>query len=567
VADAGWFRDPQDPSAEMYYDGQAWTGHRRPAPPVQWPAPATPATPQWPAPATPAAPQWTAPSPHAPGYAPGAQPAAQAGGWPQPGAQGAWAPGPAAGAWAPPGTAPWPAPGTAPKRSTRRPLILALVAVVVVAAGLITWLAWPDAAPKLTYQGQAIAAPADVLTTAETSLAALVKSRHGVQDSATRCYYTQPKTPASGAKKSDIEDKLRCGPVLFVDGEATKTYLVVPLAAGSSSGGKVTLTPQRSLTGLEPVAIDNTLRLVRPDDKSAPDGSDGLKVPTPPAAAKDLLTTASLGPTSAPPSLDHARIVGKNAGVTLEAAGPIDRYAAGDDARSAPPGQQLIAFQLSYGEGDVSASGSARASVEVIGGATRPVPETTGSDEWVIVAIPTSGSAQLRFTDDNYTQTLSLPDGKPGATNLAVLSREHRTAVIGKTASVPMRYSEGSNSANVTFHASAGLASLDYWIPGHEDKHAKDATHAILSVEVDYTDPDAPGKTFGFDPELLRLKLPNGTTIQSRNVASGNKIFDVFDVPASFTKGTLEIRGSEKVDKVTVQVQKTVSFVVSIPAG
>ena len=547
MADAGWFPDPQYPGSEVFFDGQAWTQQRRPA------QPPTAAPTSWDAP--PAAPTLAMPvvDPHA--YPPSAyQPA----GHEQTGYPPAYPPGPEA-AWQPPPPAP------APRRN-RKPLLLALVAVAALAAGLITWLAWPDDAPNLTFEGKEIAAPADVLTKAESGVDALVASRHGAANADTRCYYAHHKDAAAGTKKSDVDAKLRCGPVLFVDGDAAKAYLAVPLSS-DSTGGKVTLTAQQPLTGLDPEAVDDTLELVRPDGKSAPDGSGGLTVPDPPAADKDVLTSASLGSAAAPATLSDARIVGKTTGFTLTAAGEVKRYGSGDDARSAPKGQKLVAFQLDYGAGDVSGSGAARAGLVVDGGSPRTVPDTTGTDDWVIAAVPTSGSAVLQLADGGYRQSLSLPDGKPGSGNLAVLGRRHRTAVITKSASVPIHLSNGSGSADVTFHARASFASLDFWIPGHTDKHAKDANHAILSVRLNYTDTASPGQTFGFDPQLLQLRLPSGGVIRSRNVATGNKIYDVFDVPADFTKGTVQVSGTEKVSGVTVRVRKTVSFPVSIPAG
>jgi hypothetical protein len=148
-----------------------------------------------------------------------------------------------------------------------------------------------------------------------------------------------------------------------------------------------------------------------------------------------------------------------------------------------------------------------------------------------------------------------------------VLARTHRTGLVSKTASVAVRLSNGSNSADVTFHAAATIASLDFWAPGHESTHARDAQHAILSVRLNYTDAKRPGKTYGFDPQLLHLLLPDGTSVRARNVATGNFIFNVYDVPAGFTRGTIRISGSERVDGVTLKVGKAVDFPVSIAAG
>ena len=54
---------------------------------------------------------------------------------------------------------------------------------------------------------------------------------------------------------------------------------------------------------------------------------------------------------------------------------------------------------------------------------------------------------------------------------MLVLARTHRTALIGKTFDVPIRLTRGSQTVNVTFHASASLALLDYWPPARTSLH------------------------------------------------------------------------------------------------
>jgi hypothetical protein len=292
-----------------------------------------------------------------------------------------------------------------------------------------------------------------------------------------------------------------------------------------------------------------------------------LAVPDPPPGAKDLVTSSTLGPVAAPKSLTGARVLGKSTGFTLNAAGEVPRYGVGDDARSAPAGQKLIAFQLDYTQGDVSATAAAPVQLVVDGGSPKALPETSGADEWVVVALPKAGSALLRLSDGGYVQTLSLPDGKPGAANLAVLARRHRNGSVRRTVSIPARISNGNGSANLTFRARISLASIDFWAPGHDTVHAPDARHAILSTNLTYTDSGSPGTVFGFEPALLRLRLPGGQTLRPRNIAKGNRIFNVFTVPATFTSGTLQVTGSERVDGVTLRIERTASFPITIPAG
>ncbi|MCW2598122.1 MAG: hypothetical protein JWP39_4010, partial [Jatrophihabitans sp.] len=175
--------------------------------------------------------------------------------------------------------------------------------------------------------------------------------------------------------------------------------------------------------------------------------------------------------------------------------------------------------------------------------------------------------AVLQLTDAGYTQTLTLPGGKAGSKNIAVLARNHRTAYIGTSASVPIHLSNGNGSANVTFQATLSFVSLDFWIPGHENQHPTGPGNAILSLRLSYTDSANPGSSYGFDPQLLRLTLPSGRVLQARNVAGGDKISDVFEVPGDYSHGTLQITGTENVDGITVQVTSPKSFKVTIPAG
>lgn len=202
----------------------------------------------------------------------------------------------------------------------------------------------------------------------------------------------------------------------------------------------------------------------------------------------------------------------------------------------------------------------------VPGAAARPIPEANRGS-WIVAAVPTAGTAQLSLTDGGYIQTLSLPDGKPGANNIAVVTRAHRSSFVFKSFSVPVKLSKKGASASLTLHARATLASLDYWIPGHDTQHASTPKNAILSISLEYTRSGSATTRYGFDPQVVQLKLPNGQVIHARNVAASGKIDDVFEVPANFTKGALQIAGSERQQGVTLSVKKTSGFTISIPAG
>ena len=247
----GWYPDPQDAASVRYFDGQAWTEHRRPAP-AQWSAPPT-----------------------------------------NPSTAGAWS-APPAQPWAPPpgGWVPQPVPGG---KRRRTPFIIGLVIVLVLAGGAVAaWQLLKPSPPSLTYQGQKIANAAALLSHADADLATEVSSRHGTKSPDSRCYFTRPTSPSGTAKKSDVSQTLVCGPVLFVDGNAADEYLSYSLTATGTSGGATTLTVSDDPTNPDPQPLPTATRLSRPDNKTAPAGPGGLAVPHPPAAAANTLVSATL---------------------------------------------------------------------------------------------------------------------------------------------------------------------------------------------------------------------------------------------------------------------------------
>lgn len=613
MAEAGWYPDQRNPGSELYWDGQSWTGQRRPAGggggapvpqrrgggshragggqvPAQ-PAQETRVNPVFrDRPQQPAAPQGGPPAQQsgqgAAGQgdttrierpAPGPYGAApwQQGGAPAYGAQQGYvgqgyaqgygrAPGHGPGG---PGAPGGPG-GAAPRRGRRKPLVIGGVAIVLLlAAGLVTWLVWPSSSPSLTYNGKTISNASGVLSGAETSLDSTVKSRHGVESSDTRCYYAKSANPPKGTTKSDVQNTLYCGPVLFVDGSTSAEYLKVPITSTGTSGGNATLSAQKDISTLQPVAVGGDVVLTRPDGKKPPAGNGGLSVPKPPPAAKNSLVATSLGSTPAPGKPAQAVMEGSSRKVTLVAAGEISRYGRGDDARSAPPGQKLLAFQLQYGFGALSTDTSGALVKLVVDGTARDIPQASG-DQYDVAAVPSSSTVAVQLTDHGVTQTLALPGGQPGPNNLLVLARTHRTALIGQTFDVPIRLTRGSQTVNATFHASASLASLDYWPPANTALHPSAPDKGFLTVRVNYTTTDEPGKTFGFDPGILTLKLASGAVLHARNIAPNGKISNVFEVPADFTSGTVSISGSEQVSGgITLTVRSAKSFPVTLQAG
>ncbi|MDQ2749871.1 MAG: DUF2510 domain-containing protein [Actinomycetota bacterium] len=543
---AGWFTDPQDLTMLRYYDGQAWTEHQRPgAAPT---APAQPAPSLWP-------PEQTAPLPSVEP----AQPGHAAWGLPEQVAQPVqpvvptWPPTPAAGAWQQPGGGGHPPHYRLPARnSRRRPLIIGLVAILVaglLAGGYFAFL--KDDAPKITYQGAKIKDASGVLTSAEHSLDGIVDKRHGAKADDTRCYYAIPKAQPAGAKKTDIDTNLRCGPVLFVDGDPAGQYLKFPVTR--SGGAKpVSLTAATTPLTDVPVSADD-VTLQRPDGKKAPSGAGGLKVPAPPAAAADAIVAADIGSEPVPAAPKGAVMGSWSGGVHVTNLGPVIRYGKGDDARSAPPGQKLIAFAGTGAEGnDLRSTDLTSSAIVVVDGASPLAVPAAASGQYVVVAVPTGAKVvDLVLRDNGLNQTLSLLDGKPGSGNVTVLARQNRETAKAATAKVVFTFSPGvvfaDNSTGTTENATVTLRLADLSYRNTDQAKPVTATRpdaAIMHVSVNYVSAHDKG-TFGFPAGLLTFTPAGGKPVHARNISTtAGRIYNVFEVPGNVTTGTLTISGA-----------------------
>jgi hypothetical protein len=612
MSEAGWYPNPHDPTTLRYYDGQQWTEHihavhgaggptetaaghpTQAAPPetsapepishpggqletgASWPAAATqhPVVEQT-APYSPVEQQTTQYPPieqQTAQYPPVGQPTAQ---YPQvqpqpygqPGYQQTeqYPAGPPQTGY--PQTYPPAAPyQTPPKKRRRALLVVAVVVVLAVAAGAAWYLLRPDK-PKLTFAGKDIQDASKVLDSAETTMSALVKERHGASSDSTRCYFAVPKHPSGAAKKTDVDSHLRCGPVLFVDGDPNAQYLQY-LLTSAPAGDSVALTvaPQPSSPNPSPIG---DFDLKRPDGKGPPAGIGGLTVPAPPAAERDVFTTSDLGPVTTPAaSAATALMVGRDTGVKLVSAGYVARYGSGDEARSAPAGERLVAFKISQLDGDLGAQSMwSELTVAVEGKSPQPVPQPESASDFEVIAVPASTPAQLTLTDGGYSQTLSLPDGRPGSTNLAVLARKNRDATVNKSLPVPISLSSGSASRATTFTTTLTSVNLDFWSTKKPTLHASAPDKALLTIDMTFTSAVFGSGTFGFPTALLALKLPSGATVKAQNVAPAGSILNVFEVPANITTATIVATGTETEEGVLFTVPSAVSFPFSIAAG
>ena len=479
---------------------------------------------------------------------------------------------------------PYGAPGSGGPGKGRRFGIIGLIVVIVVgllAGGYFVFLK-KDSAAALSYNGKKINQPAGVLTAGEADLAAIIKARHGAAAATTRCYFAVPKTPAAGATKSDIDPALRCGPVLFVDGDASQSYLSLALTAGAASNDGVTLTPATAAQSLDPQQVPGTLTLERPDKAAPPAGSGGLTVPAPPPAAADFLGSVSLGNSSVPAAPANAVIGSKNGGVRLATLGPIPRYGAGDDARSAPTGQKLIAFSVANAPTTSGkASTTAAVVLHVVVGSSAPRLVSAGGGAPIVLAVPTTATdASLQLTDAGITQSISLLTGQPAPTNILVGQRANHAQTISRNLPLNWHWVGPSDTINRPSRLQVNDATLSYWglTTSSTSKHPASTATAYLSVDMTYTytGPPTGGFTspgglgpFGLDPAYLSLQLPSGAVIRGQDVSADPAfVYDVFEVPATFTTGTVILSGSTKNSNgLTFSVTPIVRIPVSIPAG
>ncbi len=588
----GWYPDPQDSASVRWFDGDDWTEHRAPADPTPEAesisaADETIITAGVPSYAS--APAAYGEDPYDPYSSGGTSntsvlaPVA-AGASAGPGAGGA----PAAPGQLPPAEPPPVARGShaaGGRARLDRRLLAIVVATVVVVALLVVgaiFLFTGGTANSFTYQGKSITKAAASLQAAETNLNAIVNARHGATNGATHCYYSIPVNPA-GAKKTDIDQSIRCGPVLFVDGSASKPYLSFAFTT-APSGGSVIVTPKSAPISASPDGVPTNMMLKRPDGKKPPVGAGGLVPPVPPAAQPNVLTSAVVTPPAGTTPI--TAIVGSlTGGITITDQGKVTRFGSGDDARTAPDGQVLYAFKIAGAAGNSGPVNdlSSATTISVDGATGKPLPSGVSAGQSIVIAVPTSTkSLDLVLTDSGIKQTFSLISGKPGATNVQVLARKNRSATVSQTQSATYNYSTKvvftDHSTGTTQTASIVLAGVT--LVYRDDVNAVSASavdKAFLIPDIVYTG-SHDGGPYGIDTSLLTFTPGTGASagaaITAKNISTDpSKIRNVFEVPADVTTGTLTVGGtatetfSGGPGTYTLTVAAPISFPVSIPAG
>jgi hypothetical protein len=175
----------------------------------------------------------------------------------------------------------------------------------------------------------------------------------------------------------------------------------------------------------------------------------------------------------------------------------------------------------------------------------------------------------LALTDSGVTQRLSILTGKPSAGNVAVLRRADRSVRINAsgTATAHVNARGTPFDAHLTLHAYS--AYLGYFLPSRH-AHPRSPDKAFLQIDVCYQSADfVDSKTcHGFRSTDQSIALTGGGVIPARDLdpRSNDSSTIVFEVPATFTSGTLRISGSESSsDGWSMTVAQPYSLKITIP--
>ncbi|GHE11304.1 hypothetical protein [Klenkia taihuensis] len=498
------------------------------------------------------------PPPQRPGWD-GREPTQQFGAVPGPPPQA-----PPQGAWNPAqGPAPWaPQP---PRRSRRTPLLVggaALLVLLLVGGGLFFLLRGDD----LSYAGRAVAEPQQVVDDGEAALDAYVSERGGASSDDTGCWFRflSPDT-------SDVQDDLVCGPVLFVDGDPSATYLEFPLTP-SGGRGDVVFEVAAEPTSPEPQPLADRELLTRPDGATPPDGAGDLTAPEPRAADPGFTADGPFDDVQLEAPEGPATLSGASARVTVTGLASTDRIGTGDDARRPADGEVFRVFGYTLDRGEGYGDDAPLLSYRVDGGDEVPVDPslvTPGASVEGLLSVPEDADVQLVVVDGEDTQTLSLVDGSPGPDNLVVTTRENRTADPVAAQQIPGVISApGRVTTPFTFTVTIQSASLSWYAGTNVTARPSGPDRAFLVIDSDLV-----ADTFSAGegpPAYFSLTLPDGTVIPSQDIVDDPALVaTAFDVPADFTEGTVTFGGVFTYpDGATVDFQPgTLSFPVTVPAG
>jgi hypothetical protein len=439
---------------------------------------------------------------------------------------------------APTGPATWVPPLVQRKRRLRGPYLVggALVVVLLIGAGLFLFRGDP-----LTLGGRYVTEPEAVLADADEVLAAYVEDRHGVAAEDSGCWFEL--TDADG---DEVRDSLACGPVLFVDGDADRSWLSFPVTT-EADGGDVRLTVATLPTDPEPQQRPDPDLLRRPGGGSPPEGAGGLEVPPPPRAEAGWSATGPFPDVSYAEPATPSRLSGPAAAVTITGLAEPERVGTGDDARRPADGERFLAVRYAIDQGEGLSTTPPALSYQVSGVDPVPVaPALLGPGNVVeaVISVPEDAeTADLVVEDAGVLQRLSLLTGAPDPGNLQVLARTNRRVDLNAAQQLTGTLgAPGRVSAPFPFTITVNRGTLQWFAGADGAERPADPARALLVLDAGMALPDTPAS--GVPVKYLSLTLPDGTVVRAIDLSDDPVlVLPAFDVPAGFTDGVIGFAG------------------------
>jgi hypothetical protein len=457
-----------------------------------------------------------------------------------------------------------------PARRRRRVLPVAVAGAVVAIAMVAVVVIVVATQPTLTFDGAEIVEPEGTLTAAEATVADLVDERHGTSNDDTRCYFSLPDD-----RTTDVNGFLRCGPVLFVDGDPDEAFLAFDVEPRESDDG-VRLVAAGEPREPEPSGLDGGEVLRRPDDREPPEDNGGLDVPDPPPADAGLFEVNALEGVDLENPGPDAVIVSLGRSYQLSGLAQPERFGRGDDARTPAEGETFIAAEITVGPGEQVTPTPPDSFIQIDDGDPRPLPDEVQiavAPIGLLVSVPDDAEVvDLVVTEAGVEQRLSLLTGEPAAQNPSVLRRANRTQILGGSQAMGFTLSKpGFVTENHTVTVTMVGVELLWFLGADGSSHPADPGRAFLVVDVDYAWPAGFGADLGLDTPVWTLTLPDGTVVPASNLADDpvNRVVIGFDVAADFTDGTITLAGRQTfADGVTLDLGAAqFPTTVSIAAG
>jgi hypothetical protein len=464
-------------------------------------------------------------------------------------------------------------PRRAPRRPSRRLLIRLLAILVLAGIGVGGWRSLQhQRSVSLELGGKVVDQPGQVLSRAERQVAELVRQNHGAEVSSTRCYFATAGSVSAAvlkrARSVAIAARMLCGPVLFVDGDASKPFAAFDLSGTDSGNGRTRLAVAAATDPSPDQEAAGPDNLIRPDRRQPP-RVGSLAVPAPPAANADLLsTTTTLGSEIDTASAD-AQMIGTTSGVRLRDFGFVSRYGAGTAARTAPPGRRLLAFSVTALPGEF-ASASPSLALEIDGSQRGPL---VMSSEHLVAAVPDKAkSVNLVLSDGGHTQRLSLLTGQPDRSNPLLSGRSSRMQTLAIAKPITVKVSAGKKSGLVAGTIQFRSVWLSYWTAGGTQPSAPDRAFLHVTATVKLV---GDREAYGAEAGLLSASLPAaaggdeaGASSAAKNAATNpaTQVDDVIEVPADLTSGSLQYSGQLSTAAGTLKVMTPVKVPFDIRA-